>query len=391
MKYKLVRITTVPESLDKLLENQLSFMNQFFEVIAVSSIGPLLKKISIREGVRTYGINMTRKITPFLDLISIWKMYIFLKKEKPLIVHSHTPKAGLIGMSTSWICRIPFRIHTVAGLPLLESKGIKRILLIFIERLICNFATHILPNSYSLKEIMIKERLCQKSKLKVILNGSSNGINLEFFNPELYNTVNVKSFKEKYNLENKFVFIFIGRLVRDKGVNELIFAFQKIIKLYPNCKLLLSGVFEPDLDPLNLVTIFEINNNIDIIHMGHQDDIRLSLLSSDVLILPSYREGFPNVVLQAGAMNLPSIVTNINGCNEIIENNYNGLITEVKNSNLLFNTMKNLYENRDLLQNLKSNTRKKIIDNYDQKIFYNELLKFYKEILKNEKKSFNFN
>jgi glycosyltransferase involved in cell wall biosynthesis len=347
-------------------------MNQFFEVIGVSNNGTLLNKISKREGIRTYGINMTRKITPFFDLFSLFKMCLFLIKEKPLIVHSHTPKAGIIGMFSAWICGVPYRIHTVAGLPLLESKGIRRIFLNFIERLICIFATNILPNSFSLKEIMIKERLCDKSKIKVIMNGSSNGINLEYFNPDLFNNEQINLFKEKHNLLNNFVFIFIGRLVKDKGVNELITAFLDLKKVYSNVKLLLLGVFENDLDPLNYDTIFQIANNKDIIHIGHQDDIRLSLLSSDVLILPSYREGFPNVVLQAGAMNLPSIVTNINGCNEIIENYYNGLIIPIKNSNAIFYAMKLLLENKYLLKILKSNTRKKIIENYEQKLLLND-------------------
>ena len=355
MKYKLFRVTTVPESLDKLLENQLGFMNQFFEIVAISSKSNLLNEISDKQKVRTIGINMSRKITPISDLLSLCKMFFLIKKEKPLIIHSHTPKAGLISMLASWLYGTPYRFHTVAGLPLLETRGIKRILLNFIEKTTCFCATHVLPNSFSLCNIIISQKLCKESKLYVIKNGSSNGINLDYFNPEIFNKLLIENIKNEYKLNNNFIFIFVGRIVKDKGINELIKAFSILSKDTKNVKLLLLGVYENDLDPINDNTFFDISNNVNIIHFGHQKDIRPFLLMSDVLVLPSYREGFPNVVMQAGAMNLPCIVSNINGCNEIIEHNINGLIIDVKSCETLFYAMKKIINDKDLLTSLKLN------------------------------------
>jgi glycosyltransferase involved in cell wall biosynthesis len=381
MKHKLIRITTIPESLDKLLENQLAYMNQYFEVIAVSSKSNLLKIIAEKQKVRTIGINMSRKITPLCDFVSLCRMFYLFKKEKPLIVHSHTPKAGLISMLASWLLGIPYRIHTVAGLPLLEASGFKRFLLNFTEKITYFCATHVLPNSFALSTIIKRENLCNYSKLYVINNGSSNGINLEYFNPKNFNNELISNLKKEYNLHNKFIYIFVGRIVKDKGINELVKAFSFLSNENPQIKLIILGVYEKHLDPINNEIFSEIENNNNIINFGHQNDIRPFLLMSDVLILPSYREGFPNVVMQAGAMNLPCIVSNINGCNEIIQDNYNGLIIEAKNYKSLYSAMKNLLYNKDLFNTLKIHARNNIQKKYDQEEFWNYLLAFYENIL----------
>jgi hypothetical protein len=148
---KLIRITTVPISLEKLLEGQLTFMDEHFEVIAISSQKERLEKFGQENKIRTHYIELTRKITILKDLKALWNMYIFLKAEKPLIVHSHTPKAGTIGMIAAKLARVPHRLHTVAGLPLLEETGVKRKLLNIVEKITYWAATKIYPNSKGLK------------------------------------------------------------------------------------------------------------------------------------------------------------------------------------------------------------------------------------------------
>ena len=173
---KLVRITTVPLSMNVLLKNQLRYMSEYYEVKAVSSPGKLLDEVSKREGVETVPVLMTRAITPIGDLKALWKLYRFMKKEQPLIVHTHTPKAGLLGMLAAKLARVPIRLHTVAGMPLMESTGTKRKILELTEKLTYNCATRVYPNSKNLSEFIIKEKFCKTSKLKVLGNGSSNGI-----------------------------------------------------------------------------------------------------------------------------------------------------------------------------------------------------------------------
>ena len=182
---KLFRITTVPISLKTLLKGQYRFMSDNgFEVVGVSSFGKELGEVSEDEGIRTVAIEMSRQITPLQDLKSLWKMWNFLRKEKPEIVHTHTPKAGTIGMLAAKLAGVPHRLHTVAGLPLMEAKGNKRKILNFVEKITYACATKVYPNSKGLYHIILENNFTTKNKLKVIANGSSNGINTEYFSPE---------------------------------------------------------------------------------------------------------------------------------------------------------------------------------------------------------------
>ena len=380
-KPKLIRITTVPLSLDKLLSGQLNFMNSFYEVIAVSSEKEYLGKIGMKEKVSTFNLEMSRKITPIQDLFAVIKLYQFLKATKPLIVHTHTPKAGIVGMLASKLAGVPHRLHTVAGLPLLETKGFKRKLLDFVEKLTYSCATKVYPNSHGLLEIIIKNKYCSDAKLKVIANGSSNGIDTAYFNPNIFSAnQNLELRKELVMATSDFVFVFIGRLVSAKGINEIVSAFKVINEKYSHAKLLLVGDYESDLDPLQSLTLAQIQTNDAIITVGFQNDVRPYLSTANALIFPSYREGFPNVVMQAGAMNLPAIVSNINGCNEIIVEGENGTFVPVKNTSAIIEKMELLLTNEDYFKKLKSNAREMIVSRYEQKVVWQAILDEYKKL-----------
>lgn len=379
-KEKLIRITTVPISLKILLKGQLAYMNKYFEVIGVAA-GPHqeLNEVSIQENIRVQQIEMTRKITPFQDLVSIFKLYKFLKNEKPFIVHTHTPKAGLVGMIAARLARVPHRYHTVAGLPLLESKGVKRVILNYVEKLTYYLAHKVYPNSFELLEIIKKEKFCNSKKLKVIGNGSSNGVDTAFFKVENFNAQELQQLKNSLKIsQSDFVFVFVGRLVGDKGINELVRAFSKLSEKFNSCKLLLVGALEQHLDPLQTDVIKIIQENKSILSVGFQNDVRPYFAISNALIFPSYREGFPNVVLQAGAMELPCIVTNINGCNEIIIQNKNGLIIPVKSEIAIFEAMTELYTNEQFYASLKSNARQIIVEKFEQKFMWEAIFDEYK-------------
>ena len=383
MKKKLIRITTVPVSLEKLLENQLGFMQQYYDVTAISSDKSNLERVGRLQGVSVYTVEMTRKITPFQDLKAVWQLYRYFINEKPFIIHTHTPKAGTVGMIAAKLAGVPYRLHTIAGLPLLEAKGSKRKLLNFVERITYAAATKIYPNSSGLHEIIIKEQFCKPEKLAVIGNGSSNGINTSYFNPSLFSEEDKVILKNKLSINpSDFVFIFVGRLVGDKGINELVSAFQKIEKGNA-VKLVLVGSQEDDLDPLQKETLVQIQSNPNIIAVGHQTDVRPYFSISDVLVFPSYREGFPNVVMQAGAMGLPSIVTDINGCNEIIIEGVNGVIIPVKDSNAVYESMIKMMEDSNLRTYLQKNSRPMIVTRYEQEMVWKALLAEYKKLENN--------
>ena len=383
--HKLIRITTVPLSLEKLLEGQLTFMNNYFEVTAISAEKERLEKFGNENGVNTFWVEMTRSITPFLDLKAVFKLYKYLKAEKPLIVHTHTPKAGIVGMMAAKMAGVPIRLHTVAGLPLLEATGSKRRILIEVEKWTYRFATRVYPNSRGLLKIILENHFTSLEKLKILGKGSSNGINTNDFDPGKFTFKDKEDHRAQLGISNSdFVFLFIGRLVSDKGINELVSAFISLNNEYPWTSLLLVGPLEEDLDPLEPITTKNIESHPKIFTTGYQVDVRPYLAISDVLAFPSYREGFPNVVMQAGAMNLPSIVTDINGCNEIVQNEKNGLLVPVRDKNALLQAMKRMIEDKGMKKRMKEVARDTIVQNYDRQELWQALLQEYQLLEESE-------
>lgn len=381
---KLIRITTIPLSIEKLLENQPRFFSKYFDVTLVSSNKEKLEEIANEQGVKYFPLEITRKITPLQDLICLVQLVRFLRKQKPRFVHSHTPKAGIVGMLAAYIARVPIRVHTVAGLPLMEATGFKRTVLNWVEKLTYKCATKVYPNSKGLQDFIVQNKYCPPQKLKVIGSGSSNGIDTSYFDPEQVSPAHLVVLKDELNIKPKdFVFCFAGRLVKDKGINELIDAFVQISKKYSSAKLLIVGHTEADLDPLLPETLHNIEFNERIIEIGFQKDIRPYLAIANVFTFPSYREGFPNVVLQSNAMGVPCIVSDINGCNEIIKQGENGVIIPVKNSLILKQQMEFFIENPNHLKATKSEIRNFIKSKFERKVFWKLLLEEYKTLEKN--------
>ena len=342
-----------------------------------SSEGPEISDIVHFEGCSHKVFPLTRSISPFQDIVAIFKLWKWLRQEKFNIVHSHTPKAGLVTMLASFLAGTKIRLHTVAGLPWMESRGIKRFILKNIDRLIYSFATKVYPNSFQLKDFMIQERLVNRRKLKVLGNGSSNGLDLDYFNPEAV-SVTADQVRKHYEIsDDALVFLFVGRVVRDKGINELYRAFKKITM---DCHLLIVGPLEQDLDPIDDSIIDDIQKSSNMHLLGYQNDVRPYYKIANVLVFPSYREGFPNVPLQAGAMGLPCIVTNINGCNEIIEDRKNGLIIPSKDDEALYSAMLELYYNRDLLRSMANNARPMVSERFDQLKLWEEIYQEYVQL-----------
>jgi len=354
-------------------------MNNYYEVIAVSSFSDVLKEVEKEQGVRVNAIEMSRKITPLKDLLALIKLYIFLKREKPLIVHTHTPKAGTVGMLAAKMARVPFRLHTVGGLPLLETKGAKRKLLDLVEKLTYACASRVYPNSFKLSEIIIRNNYAKASKLKVIAGGSSNGIKTSHFSIDEVSDDKLNELRNKLGISKTgTTFCFIGRIVKDKGINELVVAFRNVYEIDSSARLLLVGYFENELDPVSPDTEKIIYNHPAIHFLGYQADVRPFLAISDVFVFPSYREGFPNAVMQAGAMNIPSIVTDINGCNEIIKDGVNGIIVPPKDIEALQNAMLEMIYNTEKRHSMALVSRAMIVERYEQSYVWSELLNEYK-------------
>lgn len=368
-----------------LLKGQLRFLSQYFDVTAVSGAGKDLAEVAKREEVKVHPIQMERQVALFKDLFSLWKLYRYFKKEKPDIIHSITPKAGLLSMIAGKWAGVPVRMHTFTGLVFPYKRGVFRHILIMMDRLLCLHATHVYPEGKGVKEDLERFRITKKP-LKIIANGNVNGVDLMYFNPHALSHSDVNTFKQEVGITpNDFVFIFVGRLVGDKGINELVTAFKQIRRSADsqssrNCKLLLVGPLEHDLDPLLPDTLQEIESSPDIITTGFQKDVRPYFAISDCLAFPSYREGFPNVVLQAGAMGLPAIVTDINGCNEIITDGENGLVIPVKDTTALERAMLRLMSDDILFAKTKSTARESIASRFAQEKVWRALLDEYQKM-----------
>lgn len=375
---KVIRTSTVALSLDFLLKGQLAFLNQYFEVIAVSGEDEHLRAVAQREEVRTIPLQMQRTISPLKDLVSLWQLYWLFKKEQPQIVHSITPKAGLLSMIAAKLAGVPVRIHTFTGLIFPSKKGVLQRLLIAMDRVLCYCATQVYPEGEGVRNDLIHYKITSKP-LKVIASGNVNGIDTAYFSKEQVSCQEQQKLKKELGInENDFVFIFVGRLVGDKGINELVSAFSQLPT--SNSRLLLVGPFESDLDPLQSNTLNEIQSNPNIITVGFQTDVRLYYSIADCLVFPSYREGFPNVVLQAGAMGLPAIVTDINGSNEIIVDGENGIIIPAQNTIALQEAMLRMIPKGAFYNQLQQNARKMIVSRYEQKVVWEAILEEYRKL-----------
>lgn len=371
--------------MNKIMFGQLAYINKNYNVIGIASyVEKDFKEIEAREGVRMIAVSMSRTINIKQDIIGLTKLIKVLLKEKPDAVYTLTPKAGLLGMLAAKIVRVPVRLHALVGMPLMEASWAKKKILEVTERLTYKCAHKIYPNSYGLMDFIIDQKFTTLDKVKVLGNGSSNGIDADFFKKNYTGAE-----KEAQHLKNKlgikpndFVFMFLGRLAKDKGIVELLNAFIKVNTAHQNLKLLLVGTLETENSALTKEALYTLHNSTNIIFPGRTDNIRAFLNLANVFVFPSYREGFPAVLLEAGAMGLPIIATNINGCNEIITDANTGVLIPVKDENILAEKMTLLYENEALRKQFSHNIRKRVEEKFTHSIIWKALLQEYDTYLK---------
>jgi glycosyltransferase involved in cell wall biosynthesis len=380
---KLIRVTTVPMALKHLLSGQMRYMKENgFEVIMVSAAGKEIDEVKANEDCRHHIINMTRKITPVADLKSLWQLYRFFKKEKPAIVHSHTPKAGLLAMIAAKLAGVKIRIHTVAGLRFVTSTGFTRKILVFMEKLTGRAATDVWPNSFSILKYVRDNKLVAEKKLQVIGLGSSNGINLNRFNALALQSSKEEELKKQLQYDENLAYLLsVGRIVKDKGIDELLVAFDKLYLQNTGLRLILLGSFEEELDPVSDNAKRILKEHPGIIHINWSDEVEYYMHLAHILIHPSYREGFPNVLLQAGAMGCPVVCSRIDGNIDIIDDKRTGLIFEAKNEIDLIEKLTFALGHRDLMKSCAVELQKKIITNFDQGLVHELIKKQYLELL----------
>ena len=363
---------------------------QGFEVVMISSPGDDASIVEQQEGCEMITLPMERKVSLLADLQSLVRLKRILKNLEPDIVHTHTPKAGLLGMMAAKWAGVPIRLHTVAGLPWMESKGISRFILKTMERFTAFCAHRIYPNSKGLYDFLVREKvICKKEKIKLLGNGSSNGIDCKHFNRDAVDEEVVNNICTTAQLKaGGWVWIFAGRLVREKGLHELLQAFIEIHALHPNDQLWLLGDEEPERDPLQESDRQLMQTHPAIKKWGFQKDVRPYMAAADVLVFPSYREGLPNVPLQAGAMECALIVTDINGCNEIVEHDKTGLLVPAKSISALTDAMKKMRADINLKNRMAADVRVRIQQLYSRENIWKLIEEEYRGMMRRGEKSF---
>lgn len=374
---KIIRACTVSQSVG-FVKDMLPDLIKKYEVALLSSPGEELDDARALYGIKTIAVSMERHISVLKDFVSLCRLIKVFLRERPDIVHSMTPKAGMLCMLAGWLTRVPVRVHTFTGLVFPTSTGLKRRILMFTDWLTCACATHVIPEGEGVKADLLNNSITKKP-LQVLGYGNVKGVDLSYY----VRSEELKVKSDELKTDGVFTFLFVGRIVRDKGINELVKAFQHLHSHNLNTRLWLVGAYEDSLDPISNETrqIIADNEGIEAVGVKRGDELLAYYAAADCFVFPSYREGFPNTVLEAGAMGLPSVVTDINGSREIINNGYNGLIVPPRDEQALFKAMTEMLENTEKRKEMATNARPLIAQRFEASFVRACLYDFYQRIL----------
>ena len=329
---KLCYITTHAMSAEFLMRGQLAFMcQQGFDVTIIASPHESLMAVAEREGVTVIQIPMEREIHPLRDLRALWRLCMTLRRLRPDIVNAGTPKAGLLGNIAAWLCRVPVRIYTLRGLRLETTCGWKSRLLSWTEKLASKCAHQVICVSHSLRDAYVARGLASRDKTLVLRNGSSNGVGFERFEFNEAHWREIADLRARWTIPAGAPVIgFVGRLTRDKGIPELFDAFEHLLPEFPNARLLLVGEVEQG-DPLPSVVLWRLRSHPNVVLTGPSKEVALYYGVFDLFAFASYREGFPNVLLEAAAAGLPVVGFRATGKMDAVVDGTTGQLVEMGN------------------------------------------------------------
>jgi glycosyltransferase involved in cell wall biosynthesis len=379
---RVLHITTVPMSL-RFLRGQVGYMKaRGYEVHALSSPGEELDEFGVHEGIPVHAVEMRREITPFHDLGALRRIVAAVRSVCPDVVHAHTPKGGLLGMMAAWLARVPVRVYHMRGLPLVTATGVRRVLLHWAERVSCALAHQVICVSHSLREVALAEGICSPHKIRVLAGGSGNGVDATgTYDPERWSPEERRAFRERLGIpEAAIVLGFVGRIVRDKGVVELAEAWKSLRASFPQLHLLMVGPFEPQ-DPIPEEVRAPLEDDPRIHLVGMQRDSAPFYSIMDLLVLPTYREGFPNVPLEAAAMSLPVVTTRIPGCVDAVEEEVTGILVPVQDAARLEEGIRGYLEDPDRRKQHGEAGQRRVLALFRQEVIWGALEEEYRRLL----------
>ncbi len=375
-KKKIIRMANIPVSLNVFCKDLFRNLSDEYEIVAVSSPGKDLDEVAQREGIKTVAVPIARRMAPFKDIVTFFRLIKVFRRERPDMVHTMGHKAAILGQFAAKLTGVKHRVHTFTGLAFPTASGFARWVLKKVDKFICWCSTDIIPEGKGVMNDLQQNKITRKP-LRVLGYGNIRGIDLDVYD----RTPEVLAEASGLRKEDLFTFVFVGRVVADKGINELVEAFCRLNKENPCTRLILVGDRDSGIDPISAETSRKIEETPSIVEAGLPKDVRPWYVASDCFVLSSYREGFPNSVIEAGALGLPSVVTDINGANEIIIDGKNGLIVPSKNADALYSAMKRMIEDSAFRQSAAACARELIASRYERSYVWKCLREFYKEKL----------
>lgn len=379
-KIKICHVASVDITVKFLLMPQLKFLQaQGYDVYAVCSEGKWIKDIKA-QGIKVETIRIKRKISPLSDLVSLFELFFYFRREKFDIVHTHTPKPGLLGQLAAKMAGVPIAINTIHGLYFNENSSIiKRNLFIFTEKIAARCSDLIFSQNKEDINTIIKEKIANPERIKYL----GNGIDIEKFNSKRFSKEFILNKKKELGIDPDFKIIgMIGRLVREKGYLDLFAAFKKVLEKFPKLSLLIIGPEDTEkkdsFSPM-IIKNYGIEDNV--IFLGERTDVDELCSLMDIFVLASYREGFPRAVIEAEAMKIPVIVTDIRGCREIVKNGKNGILIPVKSPDKIFKAITFLLNNKEKAKELVENGRIRVEKEFDERIIFDRMKKEYDNLL----------
>jgi glycosyltransferase involved in cell wall biosynthesis len=346
---RVAHVMTVPQSLYFLTGQPPFLRDKGMEVHAVASPGPDLGRFGGQEGVTVHAVEMGRRITPFRDLVTVVRLWRLFRRLRPDVVHAATPKGGLLGMAAAWLARVPVRIYHIHGLPLVTARGVRRALLTGTETVSCRLAHHVLCVSHSVRRLAVDAGLCPPGKVETLRAGSANGVDAAGrFHPGRLPEGTRAEVRARYALPADAVVAgFVGRIVRDKGLVELAGAWRELRAACPGLHLLVVGPFEPQ-DPVPPEVDAWLRSDPRVRLAGHTREIAPLYAAMDVVVLPTYREGFNTVLLEAAAMGLPAVASRVPGCVDAVVDGVTGTLVPPRDAPALAAAIRRYVEDSDL-------------------------------------------